>query len=409
MRPALLLLAALCPFVALPPAGVRADAPAPEKDNQQERAKASDAFFADKNVPLLRLEIGEKEMDSLRREPRLYVKATVKESPRRGKRAAPGADGEEPKDTTEFRDVGVHLKGAAGSFRGVDDRPALTLDFDRFVPGQRFHGLSKLHLNNSVQDGTYMHETLCGEFYNAAGVPAARGRVVLVELNDRKLGLYVLKEGFDSQFLGRYFKETRGNLYDGGFLTDVTHPLRRSSGEGETVDHADLKALAAAAQEHDPAKRWERLEKVLDVDRFISMVAMDVITWHWDGYAMKSNNYRVYHDPASGKMVFFPHGMDQMFADPGGPLFPGMGGLVARQLLETKEGRKRYKARVKELLEKVYDPEKVAKRIDELKAVIQPALAEADENAARDLDGQAEGVKNAIATRAKHLKRQLKD
>ena len=66
--------------------------------------------------------------------------------------------------------------------------------------------------------------------------------MVRVELNDRKLGLYVLKEGFDSQFLGRYFKDTKGNLYDGGFLTDVNTPLRRSSGEGEKVDHADLKA-----------------------------------------------------------------------------------------------------------------------------------------------------------------------
>jgi spore coat protein H len=308
-----------------------------------------------------------------------------------------------------FRDVGVHLKGAAGSFRGVDDRPALTLDFDRFVPGQHFHGLGKLHLNNSVQDGTYVHETLCGELYNAAGVPAARGRVVLVELNGRKLGLYVLKEGFDSQFLGRYFKDTKGNLYDGGFLTDVNQPLRRSSGEGETVDHADLKALAAAAEEPDPAKRWERLQKVLDVDRFISMAAMDVITWHWDGYAMKSNNYRVYHDPASGKMVFFPHGMDQMFGDPGGPVLPDMGGLVARQLLQTKEGRERYVARMKELLEKVYQPDKVAQRVDELKAVIRPALAEADEGAARDLDGRAEGVKDSIRARAEHLKRQLRE
>jgi spore coat protein CotH len=354
----------------------------------------------------VRVEIADKEMDALRREPRLYVRATVRELARPGKDADKG---KEPKEETVFRDVGVHLKGAAGSFRGVDDRPALTLEFGKFVEGQRFHGLSKLHLNNSVQDGTYMHETLCGEFYNAAGVPAARGRVVLVELNDRKLGLYVLKEGFDSVFLGRYFKETKGNLYDGGFLTDVNTPLRRSSGEGETVDHVDLKALAAAAEEPDPAKRWERLQEVLDVDRFISMCAMDAITWHWDGYAFKSNNYRVYHDPGSGKMVFFPHGMDQMFSDPGGPLLPDFGGLVARQLLETKEGRERYRARVKELLEEVYQPDKIAKRVDELKAVIRPALAEVDKGAARDLDGQAEGIKEAIKARAEHLKRQLRE
>ena len=37
------------------------------------------------------------------------------------------------------------------------------------------------------------------------------------------------------------------------------------------------------------------------------------MTWDWDGYVMNRNNYRVYHDLDTGKMVFFPHGMDQMF------------------------------------------------------------------------------------------------
>jgi hypothetical protein len=86
-----------------------------------------------------------------------------------------------------------------------------------------------------------------------------------------------------------------------------------------------------------------------------------------------------------------------------------MGGLVARQLLQTKEGRERYVARMKELLEKVYRPDKVAQRVDELKAVIRPALAEADEGAARDLDGRAAGVKDSIRARAEHLNRQLRE
>ena len=47
-----------------------------------------------------------------------------------------------------YTNVAVHLKGAAGSFRPVDDRPCLTLNFDKFAPGQRFHGLRKISLNN---------------------------------------------------------------------------------------------------------------------------------------------------------------------------------------------------------------------------------------------------------------------
>lgn len=50
--------------------------------------------------------------------------------------------------TNRFEKVLVHVKGSAGSTRGVDDNPALTLNFDKLVPGQRFSGMDK---NSSQQ------------------------------------------------------------------------------------------------------------------------------------------------------------------------------------------------------------------------------------------------------------------
>src|SRR5260221_12619278 len=87
----------------------------------------------------------------------------------------------------------------------------------------------------------------------------------------------------------------------------------------------------------------ERLERVLDVDRFISLMALEMMTWHWDGYTMKKNNYRVYHDPATDKVVFFPHVMDQMFWEPNGPIMPvNPEGLVPCSILQTTTTRRRY-------------------------------------------------------------------
>jgi cell division protein YceG involved in septum cleavage len=40
---------------------------------------------------------------------------------------------------TVYTNVALHLKGAAGSFRSIDQNPCLTLKFDKFVDGQRFH------------------------------------------------------------------------------------------------------------------------------------------------------------------------------------------------------------------------------------------------------------------------------
>ena len=85
-----------------------------------------------------------------------------------------------------------------------------------------------------------------------------------VELNGRNLGLYVLVEGYNKQFLKRYFKNPNGNLYDGGFLKDINQPLEKTSGENPN-DQSDLRVLAAAAREPDPAQRLARLDKVLDL------------------------------------------------------------------------------------------------------------------------------------------------
>ena len=85
---------------------------------------------------------------------------------------------------------------------------------------------------HDIDSETYLTEIICGGMFLAAGVPAARGTHALVELQGRKRGLYVLKEGFDRTFLKRHFKNTSGNLYDGGFLADIDRPVRKSSGSG---------------------------------------------------------------------------------------------------------------------------------------------------------------------------------
>src|SRR5215212_1845444 len=161
---------------------------------------AADLFKPAGPVPVFKIETDKATADSLRREPRKYVPCTLKVA-----------------DQT-FKGVGIHIKGAAGSTRPWDDKPALTLNMDKFAPHQSFRGLDKFHLNNSVQDGTYLNEIVCSELSLAAGLPTPRATHALVELNGRKVGLYVLKEGFDAVFLARHFGDATGNLYDGGFL-----------------------------------------------------------------------------------------------------------------------------------------------------------------------------------------------
>ncbi len=342
-------------------------------------------LFAGTNVLALSVEIEKDALEALRRHPRDWTKATVEFA------------------GTVYSDVAVHIKGSQGSLQSIDERPALTLSFNRFVEGRKFHGLRKIHLNNSAEDPSFLMEILCSELCRKAGLPAARSAHAVVSLNGRALGLYVIKEGLTKEFLGQFFSDTSGNLYDGGFRQDINHSLERIGGRG-LDDQSDRIALLRAARESDPKRRWERLQKVLDTDRFVTLLAMSTLMWNWDGYPMSRNNYRVYHDPTTGKLVFIPHGLDQMFWEPNGSIFPPLQGLVANAVMNTPQGQQLYLERLTQLHRDVLQVRPLQKRLDELVTLIKPYRKDAARHAAK-LRANIAGRWNSVGEQLKSAER----
>ncbi|MBI2949306.1 MAG: CotH kinase family protein, partial [Verrucomicrobia bacterium] len=254
-----------------------------------QKPAAGEDLFREAYIPKLQIEIPAEGLNGLRRSPRKYVAATIREG------------------ATVYTNVAIHLKGGPGSYRALHDLPAFTLNFDRLADGQSFHGLKKIHLNNSVQDRSFVSEKISRELFEAAGVPTPRAGNALVILNERELGMYVLVEGIDKPFLRRHFKDPGGNVYDGHSQTDVNHRLPTNSGD-DRQRHPGLEALARAVHEPDSSHRLAALEKTLDLDRFLSFLALEAMLWHWDGYTMNRNNFRIFHDRAANRMVFLPQG-----------------------------------------------------------------------------------------------------
>ena len=349
----------------------------------------SDAFFREGPIPRLKVELGPAEIAELRKNPRAYVHGRLVED-----------------DRATYAEVGVKLKGAAGSFRAVDDRPALTVNLNKYKKKQTFHALTKIHLNNSVQDGGYLHELVGSELSLAAGVPTARTTHARVWLNDRELGFYVLKEGYDKTFLKRHFTSASGNLYDGGFCQEIDGNLELDSGDGPT-DRSDLKALVAACREPDAAKRSERVNEILDVDAFLTFMALEQITCHWDGYCHNRNNYRVYFAPPTNKAYFMPHGMDQIFGNMGMNVMQAPGALVSQVVMQNIEWRARYRERITELIALLPPKELLLSIVDRTETRIQPTLIAINAGLAKQQLDHAGGVKGRLAERAKIATQQL--
>jgi len=351
----------------------------------RERQAASAAFFTNGLVCQIHLEISPAAIESLKTDKRKFVRITVK-------------DGERI-----FQQVGAHLKGM-GSFRPLEEKPSFTLKFNEFSAGQRFHGLTKIALNNSVQDATYIKEPLCTSLFRDAGVPAARVSHARVWLNGRYLGLYVLVEGLSKDFLKLNFKNCNGNLYE-GYVQDLDEDLKIDNGEDKV--RADLGRLLQAAREADPAVRWQQLQKALDVDRFLSMMAGEILMAHWDGYWMNHNNYRLYHDTSHQRMVMIPYGLDSMFQQPAMPLQPKQQTLLTQAVLQTPEGQRRYRERLAELHAGVCKAEILHRRVDEIASRIRPALPHDGLDALQAWEQQVAGLHENIAARMKFISQEL--
>ncbi|MBL9148757.1 MAG: CotH kinase family protein [Phycisphaerae bacterium] len=327
-------------------------------------------------IPTLRIVLTEAASQSLREDARRYVGATL-------------TDGE-----TAYADVAVRLKGSAGSFRDLDDRPAFTVHMRRFAGREArdrdWRGLIKFHLNNSVQDESLLHEAIAYDVFRVAGIAAPRVGHARVFLDGRDLGLYVVKEGADKRFLRRAFADEGATLYDGGFLTDIDGELERDEGSGPD-DRAALTAIVEAARDPDRARGRERLEALVDLESFFRFVALERMLGHWDGYANGTNNYRIVIRTSDGKAVFVPHGLDQLLMDDLG-LYDDAASLLADRVLSDDVLRSRYRAAVRSALPLVADPrgmlatvDRSTPRLDAAFVAIGPEAAEAQRERVADL------------------------
>lgn len=352
-------------------------------------AGETDAYMSAPGLAEVHLLVGPNERNLLNGQPRNYVRARLHEGP---------LPNNQPLAPGQGLEVGFHLKGAAGSFRGFDDRPAITINMDKYAKKQAFHGMDKFHLNNSVQDGGFLHETMARWLFLKAGLPATRARHAVVRLNGRDLGLYVLVEGFDKPWLKRQFGNGNGNgnLYDGGFCQDLDGAKKLLEGSG--TDQPDIKKVWAAVAEPDPAKRLERLSMLVDIDLFLAFAAMECFVAHWDGYTNNVNNYRIYFDPGrKGQMVMLPTGLDQLWGDPNYPLAPGRGGLFAR-LIDCPGVRSRYFDILKSLHARVHDAAAFDSRVDAMALAVKPRV---------DLTNQARDLKRRFSERATRVGQML--
>ena len=298
--------------------------PGPRKPpKERKHDKTEDLFATHAPVYTFYIDLNAAGMAALEKENKTYTHGTIRVG------------------TNVSQDVAVHLKGN-GSFRPLKEKPSFVAKFDYYTTGQRCFGESKIALNNASQDSTYLADFIGNAMFRDAHVPVSRVTHARVILNGRDLGLYVLVEMHNKEFLKRWFRNADGNLYE-AYLADVDSQMDQDN--GANTSQADRKRLAEIVKIPDAAERWSKLPQVLDVDRYVSHLVCEIFMSHTDGYALNRNNYRIYRHPDTDRFTFIGHGADWAFGGTGVSIQPPQNALVTRAVLSAPEGAKLFKER----------------------------------------------------------------
>ncbi len=232
-------------------------------------------------------------------------------------------------DGEVFRNVGLRFKGNASySVTGKGNKKPFKVDFNRYVKGQKFHGLSSIILNNNALDPSQIREAMSYWAYREAGVPAPRTAFAAVYLTvpgqfDREyLGVYTLLEDVNDDFLKNWFGSSKGLLlkpenargwpYLGEKWANYEARYRPKSDVREK--HARrLIELTRLIHEADDEEYSARIGDYLQVDEFTRYLATSLLLLNLDSLLITGHNFYLYVNPEDNKVYTLPWDMHLSF------------------------------------------------------------------------------------------------
>ena len=272
--------------------------------------------------------------------------------------------------------VEVRKKGFFGSLSL--SRPSLKIQFNEFVERQHLDGVRRVTLNNNLQDPSNVFQCLAYQLFAAAGVPTSVCGFARVAVNGQDLGVYTTLETYDRAFLARHFPSAEGKLYEGqlsDFRTNWVETFENKLQKGYD-EKRELYELTRALRADDE-DLLELVEPLIDIDAYLTFWAAENLIGHWDGYNGNTNNFFLYLEPTTKKFYFIPWGTDgafgvSPFATRPAPVSVTAFSMLPSRLYGLPEIRTRYFARLRELLDTVWDEEAIIAEIDRFAAVLSP-------------------------------------
>lgn len=222
-------------------------------------------------------------------------------------------------------DVGFRLRGNTSRYSA---KKSFKISFNTYESGRDFYGLEKMNLNGEHNDPSVVRAKLCWDLLRWRQVPAPRSNHVQVYINGNYYGLYISVEHIDEEFAESRFGNKDGNLFKCLYPADLNYigqnpdVYKMMSGDHRTYDlktntelddYSDLAHFIDVLNNTPINQLANALEPVFNVQDYLKIMALDVLTSNWDGYIFNKNNFYLYHNTNTGKFEYIPYDLDNTF------------------------------------------------------------------------------------------------
>ena len=209
-----------------------------------------------------------------------------------------------------FEQVAIRTKGAS-SLDDVktmkSDRYSFTLKLNKYKKGQKYHGMTKLLLNNNIWDATQMKDAVVYDMCHYIGLPAPLTNYARITVNGKYFGCYLMVEAVDKHFCKRNYSDEESNIYKPYHNLSYTgDDLKRydeiSNYAKVNGDEASMQRVVAALKSVDEGND---IDEHVDVESVMKYMALQTIVVNYD--CMTGHNVQNYYlREADGKISLIP-------------------------------------------------------------------------------------------------------
>lgn len=204
-----------------------------------------------------------------------------------------------------YDSVGVRYKGNS-SYNSRRIKNPLNIKLDYVIGDQKYQDYGTLKLANCFKDPSFIRETLSYEIARNY-MPASQANYAKVYINGNYIGLYTSVQDVDKHFLRSNYYSDENSFFKGELAGGDAPTLVKTWGYfGQ--DSASYKNYYELESDNGWAdlinfldvlnNDSESLEKVLNVDRHLWMLAFDILLVNLDAPVNFAHNYYLYEDDA---------------------------------------------------------------------------------------------------------------